>query len=79
MKKEIKIDKLGRIVIPVEMRKALGLTDKVTFELDIEKGIIMLYAKGFKDIKDCIKARLKKKDITQSERNFLEKLLKINL
>lgn len=50
-----KVDELGRIVLPIEMRKALGIEDKDGLEiiLDMESGQIILQ----KANRMCIKCK----------------------
>lgn len=75
MKEEIKIDKYGRLTIPSHFRNAIELKEDVTIELDKSKGTIIIYNYKYKSKVDLINSRLNKKDITISERKFLEKLL----
>jgi len=37
-----KIDELGRVVIPIEIRKALGINNKDSLEIQIENNAIIL-------------------------------------
>ena len=72
----IKIDNLGRIIIPKAIRELLHLESEISFSINAGKGIITLYNRKYYGIKESIETRLKNKSIGGSERNFLEKLLK---
>ncbi len=72
----IKIDNLGRIIIPKAIRELLHLESEISFSINADKGIITLYNRKYYGIKESIETRLKNKSIGGSERNFLEKLLK---
>lgn len=77
IKNTIKIDELGRILIPKMVRDILNIsTGEVSFYVDTNKGTITLYNRQYYGIKTAIETRLKNKGIGGSERNFLEKLLK---
>lgn len=78
MKTKCKIDSLGRLTIPKVIRESLHLTD-VILDIDEDKKELRIYNDNLKSTRECIKSRLNKKDITKSERNFLEKLLENNL
>lgn len=72
----LKIDNLGRIVIPKSIRELLHLESEISFSINADKGTITLYNRKYYGIKESIETRLKNKGIGGSERNFLEKLLK---
>lgn len=77
IKNTLKIDELGRILIPKMVRDMLNIsTGEVSFYVDTNKGTITLYNRQYYGIKTAIETRLKNKGIGGSERNFLEKLLK---
>ena len=77
VKNTLKIDELGRILIPKMVRDMLNIsTGEVSFYVDTNKGSITLYNRQYYGIKTAIETRLKNKGIGGSERNFLEKLLK---
>ena len=77
IKNTLKIDELGRILIPKMVRDMLNIsTGEVSFYVDTNKGSITLYNRQYYGIKTAIETRLKNKGIGGSERNFLEKLLK---
>lgn len=77
IKNTLKIDELGRILIPKMVRDILNIsTGEVSFYVDTNKGTITLYNRQYYGIKTAIETRLKNKGIGGSERNFLEKLLK---
>lgn len=77
VKNTLKIDELGRILIPKMVRDMLNIsTGEVSFYVDTNKGTITLYNRQYYGIKTAIETRLKNKGIGGSERNFLEKLLK---
>lgn len=72
----IKIDSLGRLLIPKAIRELLHLESEISFSINADKGTITLYNRKYYGIKESIETRLKNKSIGGSERNFLEKLLK---
>ena len=72
----IKIDNIGRIIIPKAVRELLHLEKEISFSINADKGTITLYNRKYYGIKESIETRLKNKNIGGSERNFLEKLLK---
>lgn len=72
----IKIDNIGRIVIPKAIREILHLESEISFSINADKGTLTLYNRKYYGIKESIETRLKNKSIGGSERNFLEKLLK---
>ena len=72
----IKIDNLGRILIPKVVRELLHLEKEISFSINADKGTMTLYNRKYYGIKESIETRLKNKNIGGSERNFLEKLLK---
>ena len=37
-----KVDELGRIVLPIELRKTLGIQDKDPLEISVDEGCILL-------------------------------------
>lgn len=77
IKNTLKIDEVGRIVIPKAIRDILNISSgEISFCIDMNKGTITLYNRQYYGIKTAIETRLKNKGIGGSERNFLEKLLK---
>lgn len=77
IKNTLKIDEVGRIVIPKAIRDILNISSgEISFCIDTNKGTITLYNRQYYGIKTAIETRLKNKGIGGSERNFLEKLLK---
>ena len=73
---KIKIDKLGRIVIPKVMRKMLNIEPETELGIDINssKGCIMIFRQNDWDIKKAIQKRLKKTN-DPTEIKFLNGLL----
>lgn len=77
IKNTLKIDEVGRIVIPKAIRDILNISSgEISFYVDTNKGTITLYNRQYYGIKTAIETRLKNKGIGGSERNFLEKLVK---
>ena len=72
----IKIDNMGRLLIPKAVRELLHLESEISFSINADKGTLTLYNRKYYGIKESIETRLKNKSIGGSERNFLEKLLK---
>ena len=77
---KLKIDDMGRVLIKKEIRELLNLqvdTD-VDYIIDTNLGQLIIFNREYYDIKKAIEIRLNNKSISQSERNFLLKLLKNN-
>lgn len=76
IKNTLKIDEVGRIIIPKAIRDILNISSgEISFYVNTNKGTITLYNRQYYGIKTAIETRLKNKGIGGSERNFLEKLL----
>lgn len=76
IKNTLKIDEVGRIIIPKAIRDILNISSgEISFYINANKGTITLYNRQYYGIKTAIETRLKNKGIGGSERNFLEKLL----
>ena len=58
-----KIDKLGRIVLPIDYRKALGLSDKSKFALELDGTTVKLHSLDYR-CKLC-DVRMQKKSTLQ--------------
>lgn len=76
MENRLKIDNLGRILIPKKIRDSLEFKDFIYYEVNDAKELRLYNAKR-RNARENILVRLNKKDITQGERNFLNKLLEI--
>lgn len=77
---KLKIDEMGRILIKKEIRELLNLQvdSDVDYIIDTNLGQLTIFNREYYDIKKAIEIRLNNKSISQSERNFLLKLLKNN-
>lgn len=70
---QIKIDGYGRLVIPKEIREIMGIKDTVYLNLTERKELV-LTSEPRRTIKEAIEKRLKNKDLSKGERNFLENI-----
>lgn len=70
---KIKVDEVGRLVIPKDIRELMGIENEVYVHLTERKELI-LSVEPRKTIKEAIEKRLKNKDLGKGERNFLENI-----
>ena len=70
---KIKIDEFGRIIIPKNIRELFNIGDELYLSVNSNKELILSVEKR-KTAQEVINRRLKKADITQSERSFLNTL-----
>ena len=70
---KIKVDEVGRLVIPKDIRELMGIESEVYVNLTERKELI-LSVEPRKTIKEAIEKRLKNKDLGKGERNFLENI-----
>ena len=70
---KIKVDEVGRLVIPKDIRELMGIGSEVYVHLTERKELI-LSVEPRRTIKEAIEKRLKNKDLGKGERNFLENI-----
>lgn len=70
---KIKVDEVGRLVIPKDIRYLMGIESEVYIHLTERKELI-LSVEPRRTIKEAIEKRLKNKDLGKGERNFLENI-----
>ena len=70
---KIKVDEVGRLVIPKDIRELMGIESEIYVHLTERKELI-LSVEPRKTIKEAIEKRLKNKDLGKGERNFLENI-----
>lgn len=71
-----KVDKMGRITIPKEIRETLDITNSVYLRFLEGKEIAISSTKYHNNL-DMINKRLKSNDLRKSERAFLERLKEV--
>lgn len=70
---KIKVDDFGRIIIPKNIRELFNIGDELYLSINSNKELILSVEKR-KTAQEVINKRLKKGDITKSERSFLSTL-----
>ena len=71
----LKVDSVGRVVIPSEIRQALCIKDKLYCSFQGDD--LLIHKKQPNELVDMIEHRLTMKSVTQAETRFLKSLLKV--